>query len=175
MKNAGNKRVKKESRVTTKNNRFKQDFLDDLRKDGIVDGVHIARVLKMFSKSRMEVFYVKPIGDKGDTRGFVGQAVTRGLLRRSGARAEPIGVDSFVALVETGLGGSASLEIVAVFSREDIRDIAREFNVDPRVMAIGNTDSTQLLSSKMTLSHDAGYEFDTIEEDDEEDVDVDNI
>jgi hypothetical protein len=54
-----------------------------------------------------------------------------------------------------------------------MRDISKEFNVDPRVLAVDATDGTQLLASKMSMNHEIGYEFDTIDE--EEEVDIDDI
>lgn len=156
-----------------KNRKFKKDFLDDLRKEGIVEDVHIGRVLRSFGNGRVEVFYTKPVGTNKENRGCVGQAVIRGSFRKGGKRSVPITKDSFVAIADTGLAGSINLEIVGVFSPQEIRDIAKEFDVDPRVLAVDATDTTQLLSSKMTLNHDSGYEFDTAE--DNADVDVDNI
>jgi hypothetical protein len=57
---------------------------------------------------------------------------------------------------------------------DQLRDIGREITIDPRVLAIDATDAAQLVSSKMTSVHDTGYDFDTIEEENEE-VDVDAI
>jgi hypothetical protein len=73
-------------------------------------------------------------------------------------------------VAETGLGGSIGLEIVAVFSPDEMRDISKEFDVDARVLAVDSTDGAVLLSSKMTSTNNTGYEFDAIGE-----VDVDDI
>jgi hypothetical protein len=56
-----------------------------------------------------------------------------------------------------------------------MRELAKEVPIDPRIMAVDANDPTQLLSSKMAASaiHETGYEFDTIAE--EEDVDIDEI
>jgi hypothetical protein len=173
QKNAGNRSAKKESGICAKNRRFKADFLDDLRKEGNVKDVHIARVLRKMGDGRMEVFYTKKSEKSKETRGKVDQAVIRGSFRGRGKRSVWIDVGSFVAVAETGLGGSIGLEIVAVFSPEEMRDISKEFNVDPRVLAVDATDGTQLLASKMSMNHEVGYEFDTIDE--EEEVDIDDI
>lgn len=172
QKNTGNRGAKKESGVSAKNRRVKSQLLNDLRAgDGSAD-VHIARVLRRFGNGRMEVFYVKPTGKSGDMRGHVGQAIISGSFRGKGKRSVWIDVNSFVAVAESGLGGSVSLEIVAVFSPDEMRNIAKEFNVDHRVLAIEHTDASQLLSSKMTIDNNTGYEFEALSEDA---LDVDDI
>jgi hypothetical protein len=122
---------------------------------------------------RMEVFYARKSGKTDETRGTVAQAVIRGSFRGRGKRSVWIDVGTFVAVAETGLGGSVALEIVGVFSPDEMRDISKEFEIDPRVLAVDSTDGAQLTSSKMNLNHDTGYEFETIDENDE--VDIDDI
>lgn len=174
QKNAGNRSAKKESGICAKNRRVKNMFLDDLRKDGQVDDVHIARVLRKLGDGRMEVYYVKKSEKNNDTRGYVDQAVIRGSFRGRGKRSVWIDVGTFVAVAETGLGGSVGLEIVAVFSQDEMRDISKEFNVDSRVIAVDFTDTTQLLSSKTPINQETGYEFDVIGEEND-DIDIDDI
>lgn len=174
QKNNGNRGAKKETGVSAKNRRFKQNFLDDLRKEGEVANVYIARVLRRMGDGRMEVFYVEKVGVKNETRGKIAQAVIRGSFRGRGKHSVWIDVGSFVAIAETGVSGSAALEIVAVFSPDEMRDIASEFEVDVRVLAVDNTDGAQLLTNKMSSSHDTGYEFETIAEQDDE-LDIDDI
>jgi hypothetical protein len=55
-----------------------------------------------------------------------------------------------------------------------MRDIGKEFEVDPRVLAVDVTDAVQLKGSGMKTNSNAGYEFDVIGESDEE-VNVDDI
>lgn len=174
QKNSGNRGAKKETGVSAKNRRFKQNFLDDLRKEGEVANVHIGRILRRMGDGRMEVFFVEKIGTKNETRGKVAQAVIRGSFRGRGKHSVWIDVGCFVAIAETGVSGSAALEIVAVFSPDEMRDIASEFDVDARVLAVDNTDGTQLLANKMSSSHETGYEFGTAAEDNEE-LDIDDI
>lgn len=174
QKNTGNRGAKKETGVSAKNRRFKQNFLDDLRKEGEVANVHIARILRKMGDGRMEVFFVEKVGTKNETRGKVAQAVIRGSFRGRGKHSVWIDVGSFVAIAETGVSGSAALEIVAVFSPDEMRDIASEFDVDARVLAVDNTDGTQLLANKMSSSNDTGYEFGGGAELDEE-LDIDDI
>jgi hypothetical protein len=84
-------------------------------------------------------------------------------------------VGSFVAIADTGVSGPSALEIVGVLTADQMREVGREMQIDPRVLAVDATDTTQLLSSKMTMGHEVGYEFGTIDEDDDEEVDVDGI
>ena len=175
QKNNGKRGAKKETQVSSKNRRFKQNFLDDLRKEGEVANVHIARILRRMGDGRMEVFYVEKVGTKGETRGRVAQAVIRGTFSGRGKHSVWIDVGSFVAIADAGISGSAALTIVAVFATDEMREIASEFNVDARVLAVGNVDAKQLLASKMSTTNDTGYEFGTIAEDDDEDLDIDNL
>jgi hypothetical protein len=174
QKNNGNRGAKKETGVSAKNRRFKQNFLDDLRKEGEVANVHIARVLQDYGNGRMGVFYAEKVGTKEETRGKEAQAVIRGSFRGRGKHSVWIGPGSFVAVAETGVSGSAALEIVAVFSPDEMRDIASEFDVDARILAVDNTDGKQLVANKMSSSRDTGYEFETIAEDNDE-LDIDDI
>lgn len=177
QKNSGNKGAKRETGASAKNRRFLQNFMDDVRADGGVDNVHIGRVLRRLGDGRMEVFFTEKI--KGnDSKGRVAQAVIRGSFRGRGKHSVWIDVGSFVAIAETGVSGPSALEIVAVLTSEQLREIGKEMPIDPRVLAVDAVDTTQLLSSKMTLNHDAGYEFDALFEegnDDEEEVNVDDI
>lgn len=173
QKNNGNRGAKKETGVSSKNRRFKQNFLDDLRNEGEVANVHIARILRRMGDGRMEVFYVEKVGEKGETRGKVAQAVIRGSFSGRGKHSVWIDVGSFVAIADSGVSGSAALTIVAVFSPDEMREIASEFDVDARVLAVDNVDSTQLLATKGGFSNDTGFEFATIAE--AEELDIDNI
>lgn len=176
QKNSGNKGAKRETGASSKNRRFLQNFMDDLRAEGGVDNVHIGRVLRRLGDGRMEVFFTEKV--KGnDSKGRVAQAVIRGSFRGRGKHSVWIDVGSFVAIAETGVAGPSALEIVAVMSSDQMREIGKELTIDPRVLAVDAMDTKQLLSSKMTPHHDVGYEFDGVieEEDNEDDVDVDEI
>ena len=178
QKNSGNKGAKRETNASAKNRRFIQNFVDDLRTEGGVENVHIGRVLRRLGDGRMEVFYTEKV--KGnDSKGVVSQAVIRGSFRGRGKHSVWIDVGSFVAIAETGVAGSSSLEIVAVLTHDQMRDIERHMEIDTRILAVDATDSSQLTSSKMTLNHEIGYVFDSStankEEDDEDDIDIDGI
>ena len=176
QKNSGNKGAKRETGASSKNRRFLQNFLDDLRTEGGVEHVHIGRVTRRLGDGRMEVFFTEKV--KGnDSKGRVAQAVIRGSFRGRGKRSVWIDVGSFVAIAETGVAGPSALEIVAVLTSDQLRDIGKEITIDPRVLAVDAVDPTQLLSSKMTPQHEVGYEFDGVieEEDEEQEVDIENI
>ena len=177
QKNSGNKGAKRETGASSKNRRFVNNLFDDLKTEGTVEHVHIARVIRRLGDGRMEVFYTEKANKTGEMRGKVAQAVIRGSFRGRGKHSVWIDVGSFVAIVETGVAGSSALEISGVISPEQMRELAKEVPIDPRILAVDATDATQLLSSKMSgvTSGDTGYEFDTIAEDDDEDVDVDDI
>jgi len=175
QKNSGNRGAKRETGASSKNRRFIQNFMDDLRTEGGVDHVHIGRVTRPpLGDGRMEVFFTEKVNGN-DSKGRIAQAVIRGSFRGRGKHSVWVGVDSFVAIADTGVAGASEFQIVAVLTAEQMREIARETHIDPRVLAVGVSDSAKLLSSKMTAADDKGYDFDTIEEDDDEEVDVDGI
>jgi hypothetical protein len=171
QKNAGNRGAKRETGASMKNRKFVQNFLDDLRSEGSVEHVYIGRVIRRLGDGRMEVFYIQKI--KNDQRGRTTQAKIPGKFSGRGKHSVWIDVGTFVAIGETGVAGAAAFEIVAVFGPEQMRDIAREFDVDPRVMAIDNTDGAQLVANKMTASSDIGFDFTGLADD--EDVEIDDI
>ena len=174
QKNSGNKGAKRETGVSTKNRRFLQNFLDDIRSEGKVDNVHIGRVLRKMGDGRMEVFYVETKGDVPRTH--IAQAVIRGSFRGRGKRSVWIDIGSFVAVAETGQAGSAALEIVAVIEPSHMRDIAKEMNLDSRVLAVDTVDYAQLVSTDKKMEDDrGGFEFDIVEEDNDADINIDNI
>ena len=172
QKNSGNRGAKRETSATIKNRRFVQDFLDDLRKEGNVSDVFIGRVIRRLGDGRMEVFYTEKV--KNENKGRVAQAKIPGRFSGKGKHSVWIDVGTFVAIASTGVSGSAAFEIVAVFSADQMRDISREFDLDSRITSVDNTDAANLVANKGVTSKDLGFEFDNIEEEDEE-VDVDNI
>lgn len=173
QKNSGNKGAKRETGASSKNRRFVQNFLDDLRSEGVVADVHIARIIRKMGNGRMEVFYVD--NAKNNSKGAVTQAKIPGKFSGRGKHSVWIDVGTFVAVADSGISGSAEFEIVAVFSPDQMRDISKEFNVDPRILAVDITDATQLTSKNMQKAElTNGYEFDAVAED-EEDVDIDEI
>lgn len=173
QKNSGNRGAKRETGASKKNRMFIQDFMDDMRKDGHVDDVYIGRVLRRLGDKRMEVFYTETVKD--DQKGRVVQAKIPGKFSGKAKHSVYIDVGTFVAVANTGVSGSAEFEIVAVFSPDQMRDISKEFKLDPRVLAVDNNDAHQLVTTKMTMKDEVGYDFDVIDEEEEENLDIDNI
>lgn len=173
QKNSGNKGAKRETNASVKNRKFIQNFIDDLKTDGEVEHVHIGRVLRKLGDGRMEVFYTKKVGKNNELQGRVTQAVIRGSFRGRGKHSVWIDVGSFVAIAETGINGPSAFEIVSVMSNDQIRDIAKQIDIDPRILAIDNVDTDKLVSNKPVKDMTEGFEFDG--QDDEEEVDIENI
>jgi hypothetical protein len=94
----------------------------------------------------------------------------------SGRRKHSVWMDigTFVAVADSGISGSAEFEIVAAFTPDQMREISKEFNVDPRVLAVDVTDVVQLKGNSMKTNSNAGYVFDVIREEDSE-VEIDDI
>ena len=172
QKNSGNKGAKRETGASVKNRKFVQNFLDDLRAEGTVADVHIARILRKMGNGRMEVFFVDKT--KKTEKGTVTQAKIPGKFSGRGKHSVWMDIGTFVAVADSGISGSAEFEVVAVFTPDQMRDIGKEFEVDPRVLAVDVTDVVQLKGSSMKTNSNAGYEFDVLGEEDEE-VDVDAI
>ena len=172
QKNSGNKGAKRETGASVKNRKFLQNFLDDLRAEGTVSDVHIARILRKMGNGRMEVFFVD--NAKKTEKGTVTQAKIPGKFSGRGKHSVWMDIGTFVAVADSGISGSAEFEVVAVFTPDQMRDIGKEFEVDPRVLAVDVTDVVQLKGSSMKTNSNAGYEFDVLGEEDEE-VDVDAI
>jgi hypothetical protein len=172
QKNSGNKGAKRETGASVKNRKFVQNFLDDLRAEGTVADVHIARILRKMGNGRMEVFFVD--NAKKTEKGTVTQAKIPGKFSGRGKHSVWMDIGTFVAVADSGISGSAEFEVVAVFTPDQMRDIGKEFEVDPRVLAVDVTDVVQLKGSAMKTNSGAGYEFDVLGESDEE-VDVDAI
>jgi len=163
QKNAGNRGAKRETGVSLKNQTFIHNFMDDLKKEGNVENVFIGRITKKMGNGRMEVFYMN------QGRRYLTNTKIRGSFCGRGKRSVWIDVGSFVAIAGTGLGGSLAFEIVAVLSADQVRDINRYTEIDPRILDITNTDTANIISD---VSDDItqGFEFNN-----EEEVDIDNI
>ncbi len=163
QKNSGNRGSKKEAAVTSKNNRFVQALLEDARKDGNVQDIYIARILKKMGNGRMEAFYIDSDG-RPQTR----QTLIRGSFRGKGKRGVWIDIGSVVVMADSGIPGSAEFEIMAVLSNDQIRDLRKEMDIDPRILAIDNTDVDAL--KKNASSGDFIFEDDAPKDDIEDDV-----
>jgi hypothetical protein len=167
QKNAGAKASKRVSGVQSKNSRFINAYLDDLRKEGRAEDVYIGRVIGRLGNGRMEVFYID-----AKKRPQTVQAVIRGSFRGKGKRSVWIDIGSIVAIADSGIGGSAEFEIMAILSQEDLDSLRRETQLDPRILDITNIDKDTLKSDIVLV--DGGFEFD-LENKDEEEINLDDI
>jgi len=165
QKNSANKKSKKGEGLT-KNGRFIQSILEDLRNSEDISDIHIARVIKKMGNGRVEVFYIQP-DKEGVQRTHIEQAVIRGSFRGKGKRSAWIEVGSIVAVADVGLAGSAAFEIMGVFNQDQVSDLRKEIEIDPRIFAVDNVDSDALLSGKTV---EEGFVFE-----DEVEVDVDTL
>lgn len=168
QKNTGNKAAKRETGVSVKNRKFIQSFLDDIRKDGNVADVYVSRIIRKMGNGRVEAFFVDA---KKQPRTV--QAVIRGSFRGKGKRSVWIEDNAIVMIADSGIGGSAEFEVVAVLSPEQLRDLRKETEIDPRVVAFGIID-TAVLMSDIPLNDEGGFEFETAEKVEEE-IDIDDI
>lgn len=172
QKQSGNRGAKRETSATRKNREFVQDFLDDMRKEGGVEDVYIGRVLRRMGDGRMEVFYTEKV--KNEDKGRVTQAKIPGKFSGKSKHSVWIDAGSFVAIANTGVSGACAFEIMAVFTPDQMRDIAREFKLDPRIMNVDNIDAAHLVANKGGRYEETGFEFDTIAEEDG-DFDIEDI
>jgi hypothetical protein len=166
QKNSGNKSVKRESGVVSKNRKFIQSFLEDVREETNLTDVFVARIIKKMGNGRVQAFYV-------DNKHFphIVQAIIRGSFRGKGKRSVWIDDNSIVILADSGIGGSAEYEIMAVLSPDEVRDLRKLKEIDPRILATNIIDTSQLMSDK-PISSESGFEFDNIEPTEEEINDI---
>jgi hypothetical protein len=169
QKNSGNKGAKRETGVSVKNNKFIQSFLDDVRKEGNVKDVYVARILKKMGNGRVEAFYVDE-----KSKPFTVQAVIRGSFRGRGKRSVWIEDNSIVIIVDSGIGGSAEFEVMALLSPDQVRELRKAKDIDPRILALGVTDA-ELLTSGKPLELDEGFVFENSEGEEDSEVDIDDI
>jgi hypothetical protein len=168
QKNTGNKGAKRETGVSMKNNRFITSFLDDIRKEGNVADVHVSRIMRKMGNGRVEVFYVDE-----KKKPHTVQAVIRGSFRGRGKRSVWIDDNAIVIVADSGIGGSAEFEVVAVLSPEQLHDLRKETEIDPRVVAFGVVDTAVLMSDK-PMDADDVFEFEAAQEVEEE-INIDEI
>lgn len=179
-KNSGNKNATRESGVASKNRRFVQAFLEDIREGDDTEGVHIARVLKKFGNGRMEVFYVKKVGETDESRAITGHATIRGSFRGRGKHSVWIDIGSVVAVAETGFKSGPILEIMAVLNRDQITQLQKSGEFDSRLF-IDTTDE-KVLGVQSHVTVEEGFIFEDekpsnklVHKEEIEDTDIDNI
>jgi len=158
---------RKVTNLKNKNNDFIQAYLDDLRDNDLDAEVHIARVLKKLGDGRVEVFYIG-----ANSKPSLSQAVIRGSFRGKGKHAVWIDPGSIVLAADSGIPGSASLEIMAVLDQASLDKIRKYMEIDSRILAIDNTDGARLVDGSAT---DDGIVFENDAPAQEEDLNIDAI
>lgn len=138
QKNSGNKGAKRESGTATKNKRFVNDLLSDLKNQDDVSDIYIAKIVKKLGNGRLETeFYTKDEATDQITH-HTKHAVIPGRFRGKGKHSVWIDVGSVVALGDAGVG--ADLIIMAVLTRQQLKEISKSMYIDERIM---NADSTK--------------------------------
>lgn len=173
QKNKGNRGSQTETPTTKKNNSFFDAYMSDIRKEGKVEDIYVARVIRNVGNGRVDVFYVGPRGARTE------KAYIRGLFRGKGKHSVDIGVNSIVLVADTGISGSAQFEIMCLLSPDHIRELRKAVDLDSRILNFEATDGEELMKNeKVDLG---GFDFiggddDTKFTDDEDDeIDVDAI
>lgn len=157
---------RKVTNLKNKNNDFIQAYLDDLKAGDVPVDVHVARVLKKLGDGRVEVFYIGP-----NKKPSLSQAVIRGSFRGKGKHAVWIDPGSIVLAADSGIPGSASMEIMAVLDQASLDKIRKSIEIDSRILAIDNTDGARLVDG---TAADDGVIFEDDKKEDE-DLNIDAI
>lgn len=163
QKNSGAKASKRVSNVTNKNNKIIKSFIGETEDGEGEENTFIARVLATMGNGRMEVFYMDGKYPK------IVQASIRGTFRGKSKKSVWIEMGSIVIIEKSGLGGSGEYQIMAVLSQDDIDDLRKTVKLDPRILAIDNTDKTLLVSDKQP-DPSGGFEFT-----DEQEIDIEEL
>jgi hypothetical protein len=161
QKNSGAKASKRVSPVETKNTKFIQSFMEDVKKETDIGFVFVGRVIKKLGNGRVEVVYQGKGGFK------IAQAVIRGSFRGKAKRSMWIEVGSIVIIADSGVAGTAEFSVMALLSDDEVRDVRNTMDLSPRIFDISEVDSDSLLSNKPNL--EAIIEFG------EEEVNVDDV
>lgn len=148
QKNSGNKGAKR-SGAGEKSRREIAKIFDFLHKEDdnvLPKGIHIAKVIHKFGNGRVEVFYVEKevetfegndggTIEKEQTRTYEKQAIIRGTFRGRGKREVWIDIGTNVVVQEN----LDILEVIAVLSRDQLRQLSDQIFIDKRVLATEGT------------------------------------
>lgn len=146
--------------------------MEELQAEGNVNNIYVARVTRTMGNGRVEVYYISKDSETSEVRGNLDQAIIRGSFRGRSRRDVWIDVGTIVAIADSGLKGSATLEIVAVFNAEQIRELRKDSGVDPRTFIAERVETGRI---EATLPPEDGFEFDAGPAEDEKEVNVDSI
>jgi len=153
-----------------RNNRTLIDELlsDYAEKKKAVEEVYVGRVLRRMGQGRMEVFYSETVPDEEEGTKKIERTVImplRGGLRGKGKKSVWVDPGCIVMVIETGLAGAMSHEIVAVFTEEQIARLRKlRPDLNPKLFMKGDNEE----------GDDGGIIFER-GDDSEGSVDVDDI
>lgn len=154
-------RSNSEGNITKKNRQLLEDYIDDITKEGKCDGVYVAKVVKKLGDGRINIAYFE-----GDRLMSV-QATIKGSLRGRGKSQAFIDGGSIVLAANTGLVGSMAFEVIAVIPPTG--DPTRKKFEDAVTLDKFNTITVPGAPAE------GGFEFEHVEENDDDDIEVDNI
>lgn len=133
-----------------------------------MDDVYVGRVNRRMGNGRMEVFCCDTREDEQEGKKTVEKTIIaplRGGMRGKGKKSVWVEPGSLVLVLETGLGGAMSHEIVAVFNQEQVAKLRKiKPDLSPQLFVKGDTDGAD----------DGGIIFEAGSEDEGE-VNVDDI
>lgn len=154
-------RANGEGNTAKKNRIFVENFISDMRTEGKCDGVFVGRVLAKMGDGRMNVFFL----DEDRPTSLI--VPIKGSLRGRGKSQAHIDTGSVVLLVETGLSGALSHEIVAVVQPDVVPILSKAMTLDARILAKDVTDVKEL---SRKIEEQGGFVFDG--EVDDDDIDA---
>lgn len=134
-----------ESNKVRNNRNLIDDLLFDYAdKKKAVEEVFIGRVLRRMGQGRMEVFYSETVPDDEEGVKKVEKTVImpiRGGMRGKGKKGVWVDPGSIVMVIETGLAGAMSHEIVAVFNEDQTAKLRRlRPDLNPKLFIKGETE-----------------------------------
>ena len=158
-----------ESNKLRNNRTLISELLDDYAdKRGAVEEVFIGRILRRMGQGRMEVFYSETVPDEDEGTKKIERTVIapiRGGMRGKNKKDVWVEPGCIVMVIETGLAGAMSHEIVAVFTDEQVAKLRRvRPDLNPKLFMKGDSEGG---------GDDSGIVFENGHSDDE--VDVDDI
>ena len=155
QKNSGNKAAKRETGASKKNHDFINSFLHDTVKEGDVENVYLARVLKKFGNGRVQVFFVD-----AKQKPQVVQGVIRGTFTGKAKKSIWIEDNAIVLLADSTIVGPGQYEVMSVLNHDYVREVRKvKKNIDKRILALDITDPVQLMS-KNPIDISGGFDFD---------------
>jgi hypothetical protein len=155
QKNSGNKAAKRETGASVKNRDFINSFLYDTVKEGDVENVYLARILKKFGNGRVQVFFID-----AKEKPQVVQGVIRGTFTGKAKKSIWIEDNAIVLVADSTIVGPGQYEIMAVLNHDQVREVKKvKPDLDKRILALDITDPAQLMS-KNAIVISSGFDFD---------------